>query len=190
MGDRGFLSFPAALAVGLLLASCAGGPPVFKRKPAEPLTWPRKPEGPWIELLLAYGGSGDVERSTGFWEGLSNLLAGAGEVHLVAPSGIAIDRKQNLYVADPGLRAVHVISFSSGTHRVFTSAGSGSFRSPVGVALGPGGKVFVTDSAAGKIYILDASGRPLGEAGKGISPGRPTGIAWDPTRYGFEVSAP
>jgi len=166
----------------LLLSSCAGGPAVFTWKSPERLSWPGNPKGPWIEFLLAYRGTMDVERKRGFWEGLSSLLAGSREERLVSPAGLALDGRENLYVADPGRRALHKISLRTGLHQVFTHSAGGTFLSPVGVAAGPEGRVFVSDSARGRITVLSSSGKVLGEIGKKGEIGRPTGMAWDPLK--------
>ncbi len=185
MGKNGSIPLQRLLGpagILLLLVSCAGGPAVFTWKSPEHLTWPRNPKGPWIEFLLAYRGTMDVTRKKGFWEGLSDMLAGSREERLVSPAGLALDAEENLYVADPGRRALHKISLRTGLHQVFTRSAGGGFQSPVGVAIGPEGKVFVSDSAAGRITILSPSGEVLGEIGKKGRIGRPTGMAWDPLK--------
>lgn len=83
----------------------------------------------------------------------------------------------------------------SGRVRAFSPAGAplggfetravraGAARSPVGVALGSGGRVFVSDAAQGVVAIYDAQGAFLGllgdEAGRGLSLAGPAGLAFD-----------
>lgn len=95
------------------------------------------------------------------------------------PSGLAIDQKGNLYVADTGN---HVIRKIDPNGKVFTLAGNGQagyrdgaatqaqFNAPIGVTVGKDGKVYVADTYNDKIRVILPDGQVQTIAG-GNQPG-------------------
>jgi sugar lactone lactonase YvrE len=168
---------------GLLMAlSACGGPSVFLRQPDQPRTWPPDPESARIALVLAYGGTSDVERHPGFWNSLGNLLLGGDDHSLLSPAGLSLQAPDVLWVADPGLAAVHRIDMVSGEHTIHRGTAEEPMQTPIGVAPGPDGGVFVSDSSRSRILVLSADGDLLRAFGNPTETGRPTGIAWDAER--------
>jgi DNA-binding beta-propeller fold protein YncE len=101
-------------------------------------------------------------------------------VVLQRPQGGAVDADGRIYVADVSRQAVFVFDEAGGRMEVWDEATEGRlFRSPIGVAMGPGGEVLVSDPELGAVFRLDREGRPLGAIGEGRLE-RPTGVAWDP----------
>lgn len=170
----------ARFALAVLAASAAcSGPTVFLRRAARPLSWPPEPQVARIGHLLAYGGGHDVERHPGFWTAFGEWLAGAPLPALASPHGLALQGKERLWVADPGLAAVHRIDLVSGEHAVFTGNEAEPLVTPVGVAPGPDGQLFVSDSTRARIVVLSGDGEVLRGFGSAPETGRPTGLAWD-----------
>ncbi len=168
----------AALACVLAAAACSG-PAVFLRRPERPITWPPEADAARVAFVLAYGGGGDVERHPGFWASLGELLSGAEPKTLLAPNGLALQPPHRLWVADPGHAVVHRLDLVTGEH--VTTAGSDAepMATPVGVAAGEDGAVFVSDSTRGRILVLDGDGTVRRAFGSLAETGRPTGVAWD-----------
>ncbi len=83
---------------------------------------------------------------------------------LVSPSQIAVDAAGNLYVADPGLKAVEMYPPGSGSSTAGTSVGTG-LQAPTGVAVDGAGDVFIADS--GSVYEVPESQTGAGLNAKG-----------------------
>ena len=116
------------------------------------------------------------------------------------PTGIAVDRDGNIFVADRGSHTVRKIT---PTGRVVTVAGNGkpgfadgvgrksSLREPISVAVGGDGRVYIADSGNNAIRVIHRDGfvgTLAGGGGAGYRDGRgrdalfywPTGIAVEP----------
>ncbi|MBM4061900.1 MAG: hypothetical protein FJ265_12505 [Planctomycetes bacterium] len=169
---------PLLACLALAAAACSG-PTVFLRRPEQPLTWPRPPEPPRIEFVLAYRGAEDVERHPGFWASLGEWLSGAEAPEILTPHGLAVAPPDRLWVTDPGRAAVHRIDLVTGDHAAFAGTAAEPMVTPVGVAPGPDGTVFVSDSTRARILVLDDEGQFVRAFGSEAETGRPTGLAWD-----------
>ena len=78
---------------------------------------------------------------------------------LRAPSGLALDRRGFLYVADPLLARVIVLRPEDSSAVAIMA---GDLRQPVDVAVAPDGRIYIADPAAGRIAIYDGGFRPVG----------------------------
>lgn len=177
---------PGAIAIAAWTAAwwtttACMAPPEFIRRPEQPLAWPSPDARPRIELEFAYGGSQDVERHLGVMGWLAELVAGAEEAHFVSPGGLARSGDV-LWITDPGGACVHRLSFATGEHRIISGLAEQPFVTPVGVAVAPDGRAFVTDAASAMITMLDANGRALRCFGGPGLVARPTGICFDEHR--------
>jgi DNA-binding beta-propeller fold protein YncE len=184
-----------ALAGALLLAACASGPTTPARLtysledlPASTvLVWPAPPEPARYAYagsltgernFIADNASGSRLRSFGRW--LAGLDDGDQPVALQRPSVVLGDNLGRLYVSDASRQAVLVFDKIAGQLLVWDKAsGAINFRSPSGLALAPGGGLYVADADLGAVYRLDAKGEPRAEIGRGKL-ARPTGLAVDP----------
>jgi predicted membrane-bound mannosyltransferase/DNA-binding beta-propeller fold protein YncE len=140
--------------------------------------------GPDRETLVSFG-------SYGTGPGLFNQ-----------PTGLAVDEQGNLYVADTWNHRIQKLSPSGeallswgrlARVEVQDRTGFGAFYGPRGVALGPEGHVYVTDTGNSRVQVFDDTGgflRAFGGAGQG--PGmlrEPTGIALDAAGQVYVVDA-
>jgi DNA-binding beta-propeller fold protein YncE len=106
--------------------------------------------------------------------------ADATRVVLQRPVAGAADGTGRIYVSDASRQAVFVFDEKAGELLVWDRAqGLTSFASPVGVAPGPDGHLYVADAELGMVVRLDRNGNPVGAIGKGVLK-RPAGLARDP----------
>jgi DNA-binding beta-propeller fold protein YncE len=179
----------------LLLAGCASGPAAPARLSysledlpgGTVLVWPAPPE----PARYVYAGSLTGERnfiaasaSTSRLRAFGRWLVGLDEadrpVALQRPSAVLGDNQGRLFVSDASRQAVLVFDKLAGQLLVWDKAnGAIGFRSPAGLALAPGGGLYVADADLGAVYQLDAQGEPRREIGRGKLK-RPTGLAVDP----------
>ena len=185
-----------AAAVGLLvLAGCGGtrGPAVlhFGMEDAPEgrrILFPQPPEVPRFMYAGQLVGEsnfrvpgaeqrGAFER---FWRALIGLdAAEARPTVLQRPVAGSVDESGRIYVTDASRQAVFVFDEKVGELLVWEKArGLTPFASPVGVAPGPDGGIFVADAELGFVAQLDRSGNPVREIGSTLLK-RPAGIARD-----------
>ncbi|MBI5852264.1 MAG: hypothetical protein HZB39_14715 [Planctomycetes bacterium] len=122
-----------------------------------------------------------MERHPGVIGWLAEVIAGEEEAHFVSPGGLARSGDV-LWITDPGGACVHRLSLATGEHRIVLGLAEQPFLTPVGVAVAPDGRAFVTDAARAVITMLDASGRALRCFGVPGIAMRPTGICFDEHR--------
>jgi hypothetical protein len=73
-----------------------------------------------------------------------------------APAKIAIDAFSRLYVTDDSVKQIFIIDTTLSVLKTFQCGFQMSC--PYGIALGPKGRIFITDPDQGRIIVLDSSG--------------------------------
>lgn len=153
---------------------------------------------PWGVTLdtagtLYVADAGDNNRIVRRWlDGRFQTLAGGAEgfrdgvgaaAAFNTPSGLALDKHGNLYVADTGNHAIRKVTAQG---RVSTVAGNGTpgfadgigaqvrFNGPMGVAVDDEGRIFVADTWNDRIRVIEPDGRVHTLAG-GEGPGHADG---------------
>lgn len=103
---------------------------------------------------------------------------------MVRPMATIVDSRGNLYVADPGVKGVHRYSLSESKYEIIRREDRNSLPSPVGFALGPDDRIYVSDSSLNQILVIE----PNSEIAKPLilktEVNQPTGIALD-TKTGY-----
>lgn len=173
--EAGLLSSAAAVllfAVRAAPASLEGG--------ALP-QWPPGSGEPRLRFIEEYSGLSASPEGGVFLKALRLLLGMGGRDpaarRLVNPTGV-FARDGVVYVADPGARGVLRYDEARRKAQWLDTGRSLKLLSPVAVSVSSGGRVFVADSALGKVLILEPSGKPLGELrGDPEGLGRPAGLA-------------
>ncbi|MDX9994403.1 MAG: 6-bladed beta-propeller [Rhodocyclaceae bacterium] len=164
-----------ALCIVLLLASIL---PAMPAGLAERMVWPPAPDRPRIEFVRSFTSPADLGIEKGLFARFKEFLFGAADERLVRPMAV-VARAGIIHVADPGVRGVHRFDLARGEYALIRAADDLPLPSPVGLALGPDGTVYATDSVLGKVFVI----RP--ESGQAVplvlsAPLRqPTGIAYD-----------
>ncbi len=180
----------------LLLAGCAAAPgPVrgelhFGMNDAPEglrLTWPAEPEVPRFLYAGTLIGEPNFQRDDGGGSMLRRLgraIAGLDEqppapLVLQRPSAVVGDNAGRLYVSDASRQAVFVFDEAAGELLLWEQADARHrFAAPAGLAVAPGGRVFVADADLGAVFVLGRDGTPQGVIGRGQLQ-RPTGLARD-----------
>ena len=104
---------------------------------------------------LLIGGDG-IDTLTG--SDVADTLFGGSEAHLVRPMAVvAVDGV--LYVADPGAKGVHRFDQPKGEYDLLHAADGGALPSPVGLARGADGDVYVTDSVLAAVFVIRRGAR-------------------------------
>jgi sugar lactone lactonase YvrE len=170
----------ARLAAAGLLLALLGCTPMPAQPPEDlsALVWPPAPAPPRLAFLQSVTRAEDLGITRSLFGRIADLLFGATESRLVRPMAV-VARGGVLYVADPGVRGVHRFEPSAGRYDVIRARGGAPLPSPVGLALGAGGEVLVSDSALGQVLAIGAGqleAVPLKLEG-GLR--QPTGIAFD-----------
>lgn len=164
------------LLVALLLAACAAPAPA----PREPeMVWPEPPAQPRIAFVKAFSSAEDLGIGKSFLEWLTELFAGRRDARLVRPMAVVAEGGV-LYVADPGVRGVHRFDQAGGRYAQLRLDGNKALPSPVGLARGPGGKVYVTDSALAGVFAIGPESEAAAPVALQHPLRQPTGIAFDP----------
>lgn len=143
--------------------------------------WPQPPARPVVRFVETIGSPRDLGARTSLFGRLGHALLGRGDERLIRPAAVAVTgagKDRTIYVADPGARALYVVTGSGrASVRKIAKAGEQPLVSPVGVAAG-NRLVYVSDSVLKRIFVFDRKGRFLRAFGGGEL-ARPTGLALD-----------
>jgi DNA-binding beta-propeller fold protein YncE len=177
-----------ALMLALLTPACTSVPQVaLTSAPNTNLVWPSAPAQPSVAFVRSISSPKDLAIKKSFLTRVAEFVFGEEQEELVRPMAV-IDVASVLYVADPGAGGVHRFDATSGSYKLIRAEGGVRLPSPVGLAVGEGGSVYVADSAAGAVYVIQplaeyAVRLPLQETLK-----QPTGIVFDPVAKELFVS--
>ncbi len=163
----------------LTLGACTTPPPVEPvPEAASTLVWPSPPAEPRVVFVRSISRPRDLAFTKGFLTRVFEFVFGETEEKIVRPMAV-LDVDQVLYVGDPGAKGVHRFDRRAGRYTLLRGEAGAPLPSPVGLALGDNGVVYVTDSALGAVFLIKPGAEfalrmPLTEALK-----QPTGIAFD-----------
>jgi len=147
-------------------------------RPEVPLAWPAPPEKSRIRYLGVISTEADLKAKVSWTQGLGELLFGKGKIGvLVAPSAVAIDQSDRLFVTDSAGAVVHVFDLNKRTYKQFAAlAGQEKLLKPVGLAI-VDNRIYVVDSILHKVCVFDKNGKFIFSFG-GERFVRPSGIAY------------
>lgn len=168
------LPFLPALLV--LLTGCAATGTVEPERP--PLVWPTSPEPARIAYVSAFSRPVDLGIEQTFLQRLRNFIFGDEENRMVRPMAVT-ESGGALFVADPGAKGVHRFDRVKGNYALIGGPGGSPLPSPVGLARGAEGEIYVADSRLGQVLVIPpgaGEARPLELEGELL---QPTGLAYD-----------
>jgi len=166
------------LAAVLLIAGCATGPEAAAPVPKQ--VWPEPPAAPRLAYVQAFSRPADLGIRKSFFEKLTEFLLGATDARLIRPMAVVETADGTLCVADPGARGVQCFNSKKTRYRLVQGADDAPLPSPVGLASGARGEVFVADSALARVLVIEPGASqavPLALEG---ALRQPTGLAYDP----------
>lgn len=138
--------------------------------------WPSPPDPARIRLLRTFSSAEDLGFRRSFFRRALDFVRGRdSDERLRHPYGIAVTDDEQVYVVDSAAKGVHAYDLPAGRYRFLRGDG---FLNPIAVAVDRAGLVYVTDSEAGAVVVLDDRGNEIHRITEGLS--RPTGIAIHP----------
>jgi sugar lactone lactonase YvrE len=167
--------FAKGVVVALLCAaSCAFAAAVEDALPV----WPAAPEAARIRFVRSFACAEDLGIRKGFLARLKDFIFGEADSHVVRPMAVVADG-EFVYVADPGARGVHRFDVAGGDYALIGGPDDTPLPSPVGLARGADGEIYVTDSMLAQVFVI----RPGQQRAQPLQLGavlvQPTGIAYD-----------
>jgi DNA-binding beta-propeller fold protein YncE len=168
------------LALVSALGACGSVPVADKgqRGAVESVVWPKPPDEPRIRYLRSVTGAEDWGIKKSLLRRVLDVLVSKAEERFVRPTGIGV-RDGELYVADPGAHALWILDGARNRMVKVTEVGDETLVSPVAVAPGPDGGVFVADSVLKAVFLVSSSGGATGVVlREGLD--QPVALAFDP----------
>jgi sugar lactone lactonase YvrE len=162
-----------------LIVACATTPDQLPFS-SQGRVWPDPPDAPRIAFLQSFTEPADLGIRPGFWGRMVSVVAGARHEAMVRPMDVvATTGGATIYVADPDARCVHRFDTERSRYDCLRLSRNEPLGSPVGLALTPGGRLYVADSLLRGIYTIDAGDKYLERLDTGDDLQQPTGVAWD-----------
>jgi sugar lactone lactonase YvrE len=142
------------------------------------LVWPSESAPPRIAFVQTFSRPEELGIAKGFFQRVAEVLFGATDAHLVRPMAVAVV-DHVIYVADPGAKGVHRFDQRNGRYDLLYTAEGSPLPSPVALAQGPAGEVYVSDSALARIFVIKPGAKGASPLALDAKLGQPTGIAFD-----------
>lgn len=175
------------LLIAALAASCA---PPSGRQGAEPPpslpVWPQPPTRPRVRFVKTVARPADLGIKPSFWQRVGQVIVGREEEWLIRPTAV-VATGQVMYVADAGAQALWVLDAGAGRFRKIKEAKQEPLVSPVAVAIGAEGRIYLADSFLAKVFVYDADLRLVATIS---DPNwrRPAGLAFDKAKERLYVA--
>lgn len=169
-----------ALSAALLMSACTSVPQVeLAVAPNTNLVWPSAPAQARVAFVRSIQSPKDLAIKKSFLDRVVEFVFGDAREELIRPMAV-VDVASVLYVGDSGAGGVHRFDPVSGSYKLIRAEGGARLPSPVGLAAGSSGSVYVADSALGAVFFI----RPEAEYAVRLPLAgtlmQPTGIAFDP----------
>jgi len=144
---------------------------------ASSVVWPKPPAEPRIHFENSIHNASDLGIRPHLLRRFINSITGKIDDPFVRPTGIAA-HAGIVYIADPGAQALWILDPVHENAIEVHQAGTNGLVAPAAVAVRDDGAVFVADTWAKQVYLIDRDGKFLGIAARnGLQ--RPAGLAYD-----------
>jgi len=166
-----------ACLAALLLTACASQPQVTSTEPLP--VWPAPPEAPRIAYIQSISQPEDLGINKGFFTKIYEFVVGSSDLRLIRPMAVIVTADGTIYVADPGSHGVHKFDIRQKQHSLIQRKDDQPLPSPVGLAIGSEGDVYVSDSALGEVFVIKPDAKTAIPLLLEKPVPQPTGIAFD-----------
>lgn len=146
------------------------------------LVWPQPPATARIQYLYSIHKPSDVGIRKGFFRKVVEFFAGEEKQNLVRPTSTLVTSRQILYVSDPGVRGVHRFDLKGRNYRLLRQKNGEGLPSPIGLAEDGDGRIFVSDSALAKLFVISEDQKYLTSFKLEGELKQPTGLTIDKKR--------
>lgn len=143
------------------------------------LVWPAPPSEQRIAFVRSFTGAEDLGIRRRFLQRLRVFVSGRRDERLVRPMAVVESPGNRYFVADPGVRGVHLFDLESGRYQLIRRENGEPLASPVGLAAGSEGEVYVTDSRLAALYRIEPGAEVATKVPLGALLSQPTGVALD-----------
>ena len=143
------------------------------------IVWPGAPEAPRIRYVGELVTSDDLKPARRLGEAIDQAIFGKKPIQsMLTPFAVCTDGANRVFVADAGAQTVHVLDLATRKQVRWNPPAPYRYFQPVGVAWDPRGRLFVSDSVGGCIFVFTPTGAFEARIGVGEVT-RPAGLAWD-----------
>jgi DNA-binding beta-propeller fold protein YncE len=172
----------------VVIAGCVKQPPHHVQPGMPKKVWPPAPDKARIQYLYSISRPEDIGVSPSFFKKVVRVLTGKKEFQqIVRPYGIFVSSEEVLYVADPGMHAVHLFDLRDYRYDTIKKFKKKELVSPIGVAMDSKGFLYISDSILKTVFVYNEEGDPertIGEADQFL---RPTGVSVHPLQENLYV---
>lgn len=168
------------LAMLFFISACATSPNELEVKATAARVWPESPNEPRIRYMRAFSKPADLGISKGFFERIAEFFVGESDAHLVRPMAVVQTQDGTVCVGDPGAKAVQCFDQKRGRYRFIQAAQDQPLPSPVGLAAGVRGEIYVVDSVLAKILVIEPHAELANPLLLNTTLRQPTGVVFDP----------
>lgn len=139
---------------GVLLCFIAAGC-ASRERAAELVYFPADPQIAHVVHLKSFNALGDLVPVRNGW--LDVLRGRRVNPYVATPAGITF-HEGHLFICDTGLNVVHDWDLATGTAKRIGASGDAKLATPVAVAVGPDGALYVADTSRGEVVAFDSAG--------------------------------
>lgn len=143
----------AAMLLALVACAAPAPGPEDAAPSAATLAWPAPPAEPRVVFVRSISSPKDLAFTKGFFTRLFEAFFGETQERIVRPMSV-LQAGEVLYVGDPGAKGVHRFDRKAGRYSLLHAENDAPLLSPVGMALGESGVVYVADSALRAVFVI------------------------------------